>query len=201
MRVGGSNLWYLGSVDRDGLDCEKNSLYENFLEVGALGRNAQPVDLLAVRGKKHLTKTEITTRKKQEAKLRSGIRTFRPSPQVKNDLIAHAMFKKLHKLYRSIEYVERLDENVINRYCLLHSEYTRLRDMRQDLMDQYTAADPVERLALTDRILELDKRIEKKMDLLVKLEDRLFLNPTARIKNVPKKTEKEPDDPNADLFD
>lgn len=166
-----------------------------------MGRNAQPIDLLAAKGKKHLTKAEIAKRKNQEKKLKSGVSTFKPSAQVKKDMVAHAMFKQLQKLYKSITFVEGLDENIINRYCLLHAEYVKLRDIRQELTDRYVDADSVERLALTDRLLEVDKRIEKKMDLLLKLEDRLFLNPTARIKNVPKPAEKPPEDPNADLFD
>ncbi len=91
---------------------------------------------------------------------------------------------------------------MINRYCLLHSEYIRLRDTRQVLSDQSINSSMAEKVLLTDKILEMDKRLEKKMDLLLKLEDRrLFLNPTARIKNVPKNAYKELEDPNADLFD
>lgn len=166
------------------------------------GRPAKPVQLHLLSGnKRHLTKNEIAARTKQEAKLRSGTKKYQPSVQVKNDEIAHGMFKKLRKLYSSIEFVEGLDENIINRYCLLHSEYVRLRDMRQDLSTQFIEFESAEeRLSLMDRILKLDKRIDKKMDLLLKLEDRLFLNPVARIKNVPKKPVEE-DDPNADLFD
>ncbi len=166
------------------------------------GRPAKPVQLhLANGNRRHLTKAEIATRKTQENKLRSGTRAFKPGPQVKNDMAALTMFKKLQKLYKSIDYVEGLDENVINRYCLLHSEYVRLRDTRQTLTDQSINGSIEEKVLLTDKILEIDKRLEKKMDLLLKLEDRLFLNPTARIKNVPKKAHKEPHDPNADLFD
>ena len=166
------------------------------------GRPAKPIQLHLLNGnRRHLTKDEIAARKQQEAKLRSGAKTFKPSAQVKADLVAHAMFKKLQKLYRNIEYVEGLDENIINRYCLLHSEYVRLRDMRQELSERYLECETVEeRLSLTERILEVDKRIEKKTDLLLKLEDRLFLNPTARIKNVPKK-EPEPEDSFGAEFD
>jgi len=165
-----------------------------------LARPAKPVQLHLLNGnKRHLTKEEIAARQKQETKLNSGQKNYKPSPQVENDMVALAMFKKLKKLYRSIEYVEGLDENVINRYCLLHSEYSRMVDMRNDITSQYAQSrDPVERLSLADRILEIDKRVEKKMDLLVKLEDRLFLNPTARIKNVPKQENKKPADPLAD---
>ncbi len=52
------------------------------------------------------------------------------------------------KLYKSIDYVEGLDENVINRYCLLHSEYVRLRDTRQLLRDQSINSSPEEKIFL-----------------------------------------------------
>ena len=42
-------------------------------------------------------------------------------------------------------------------------------------------------------LLALDKAINAKMDALVKMEDRLFLNPVAKIKNVPKTPEKKLD--------
>lgn len=153
------------------------------------GRPAKPVQLHLLNGnKRHLTKEEIAARQRQEAKTRSGIKIYKPSSQVENDPVAHAMFKKLKKLYKSIEFVEGLDENIINRYCLLHSEYVQIRDVRQGLSAKYEELDAIEeKLRLSEHLSELDKRLDKKMDLLLKLEDRLFLNPTARVKNVPKK--------------
>ena len=35
--------------------------------------------------------------------------------------------------------------------------------------------------------LQLDNAINKKMDMLIKMEDRLFLTPLAKVKNIPKK--------------
>jgi phage terminase small subunit len=167
------------------------------------GRPAKPIQLHVLNGnKRHLTKEEIDARQKQEQKLRSSKKDYKANAQVKDDPVALAMFKKLAKLYKSIEYVEGLDENVINRYCLLHSEYLSLRTMRQQLLDVLNEmVDPLQRFQVMDKITECDRRLDKKYDLLVKLEDRLFLNPTSRVKNVPKKEPKEKDDPNADLFD
>lgn len=159
------------------------------------GRHAKPLQLHLLNGnKRHLTKEEIAEREEQESKLRSKVKTYKPNPMVKKDAVANAMFKKLKKLYESIEYVEGLDENVINRYCLLHAEYIRLIEMRQELEERYTETEFEKKIMIADRITDADSQINKKMDLLLKLEDRLFLNPTARIKNVPKKKEdpKEP---------
>lgn len=164
------------------------------------GRNAKPIYLhLANGNKRHLTNREIEDRKKHEAKLKSGVKSFQPSQQVKDDAVALSMFRKVKRLYKNIEYVEGLDENIINRYCLLHSEYVNLRDMRQGLVDRCSQIeDLAEKIAMADTLSEIDRRLEKKMDMLLKLEDRLFLNPTARLKNVPKKEDKPPRDPLVD---
>ena len=49
-------------------------------------------------------------------------------------------------------------------------------------------------------ILAVEAAINKKMDMMLKMEDRLFLNPLAKVKNVPKKPAKEEVKKNADLF-
>ena len=49
-------------------------------------------------------------------------------------------------------------------------------------------------------VLTFDSALNKKMDMLIKMEDRLFLSPLAKLKNIPKR-EKPVKDPNAELFD
>ena len=165
------------------------------------GRPAKPVQLHLLNGnKRHLTKEEITERQKQEASLRSGTKGYKPSDQVKVDPVALAMFKKLKKLYKEIVFVEGLDENIINRYCQVYSENVALSGIRLKLTELYAVSEIVEQLALADKILEVDKQIEKKRNMLLKIEDRLFLNPTARIKNVPPKQKPQEVDPNAHMF-
>ncbi len=46
-------------------------------------------------------------------------------------------------------------------------------------------------LASIEGILKLETAINKKMDMLLKLQDRLFLNPLAKVKNVPKPKKEE----------
>lgn len=172
------------------------------------GRKAKPIELHLINGnKRHLTKKEIEDRKKQESKLKSGTKKFKASPQVKNDPVASAVFKKLQKLYKKIEFVEGLDEQIINRYCILNSEIASLTKMSKEaeegiaLLQEEFENGNIDILTLVDRkgrfagiMFESDKSIMKKRDMLIKLEDRLFLNPVARIKNVPKK-EPEKKDP------
>jgi len=156
-----------------------------------MARPAKPIELHLLNGnKRHLTQQEIADRQQQEAKLKSGARTYKPSQQVKQDKNAIAMFRKLQRLYKRIDYVESLDENIINRYCLVHAEYIGLVEERKALQVKIDSTDDVMViLTMMDTVISIDKGIYKKMDMLMKLEDRLFLNPTARIKNVPRKEE------------
>lgn len=167
------------------------------------GRPAKPIDLhLANGNRRHLTKEEIVSRKEQEGKLKSGVKTFKASNQVMQDPAALNMFKKLKKLYKNIEYVEGLDENIINRYCLLCSQEEQTLDYIALLNDELdNAKEFEERLEIYGKIEKANSILSKIRDMLLKLEDRLLLNPTARIKNVPKKEKPKAGDPNADLFD
>ena len=130
------------------------------------GRPSKPVQLLKIEGKSHRTKKELEHREKAEKSLYTGT-TFKESPAVRADPVAHREFLRLKKLYKNIQFVDGLDEQMINRYCLLISQ-------EQKLME-------------SDDFLALHKTRE----MILKLEDRLFLNPTARIKAIPKKPPEE----------
>ena len=154
-----------------------------------MGRNAKPIGVLTLDGKKHLVKKEIEQRKVFEKSMQSGIKTFEPSEQVSNNPEALNMFNKLKALYKDITYVDGLDENIINRYCLIYSETTILQTILNILTKSIKKANFVERLEISNRIINTIKAIQSSREMLLKLEDRLLLNPTARIKNIPKKIE------------
>lgn len=166
------------------------------------GRPAQPIQLHLAKGNvRRLTKEEIATRQAQEEKLRTGNKRLTQTPEVKANPIARKMFNKLKKLYKDIEYVEALDDNIINRYCLVYAEHAELSEFRQAIVEKVREADTASKIAMLDKLTTLDRQQEKKRDMLIKLEDRLFLNPTARVKNVPKKVKEQEKDPNEHLFD
>lgn len=134
------------------------------------GRPSKPVQLIKLEGNKdRRTKKELEFREKSEKALRTGSK-FKESPAVKSDPIAHKEFLRLKKLYKDIEYVEGLDERMINRYCLLISQEQRLVERNDP--DEF-------------------QMLYKTREMILKLEDRLFLNPTARIKAIPKKPPEE----------
>ena len=158
-----------------------------------MGRNAKNVALhLAEGNPNRLTKAEIERRK--EAEIKIGNKMILASDMVMADQVALQKFQHLKSIYKGIEFVGAADETLINRYCLTFSQYQQLLEFK------IKGKNGRKKLTL-DEVLKLDSRIDKKQELLVKMEDRLFLNPVARLKNVPKKEKKKPTNPMEKEFD
>jgi phage terminase small subunit len=137
------------------------------------GRPSKPVQLIKLEGNKdHRTKKELDFREKAEKALYTGTK-FKESPAVKSDPVAHKEFLRLKKLYKDIEYIDGLDEQIINRYCLLVSQEHQLNEM-------------IRNAESNEEKIGLFQEVNKTRVMLLKLEDRLFLNPTARVKAIPK---------------
>ncbi len=188
------------------------------------GRNAQPIDILTAKGKKHLTKKEIEHRKKSEKKFGSD-KLVCPM-YVKTDTIAYKKWRDLISEYNrakagGIDLIRSSDAGILAMYCKTFSEYQillkahqRVSEIHYDCDDLNEAIDgtyydgeseedkalfsykvkkQLRDLFAINGILAIETAINKKMDMLLKMEDRLFLNPLAKVKNVPKKQEKEVD--------
>jgi phage terminase small subunit len=186
-----------------GLSVNKNP----FMKISGartVGRNGQPIDILIAKGKKHLTKGEIETRKKSELKL--GINKLRCPSFMKNDVAAYAKWKEINKVYKDVDFVSSGDTGLLARYCMTFSEYQRMLIQRSRIdnfevnykqLEQHFDAELLEGLDTFfkfEPVMQLENAINKKMDMLIKMEDRLFLNPLAKVKNIPK-TEPEKKDP------
>lgn len=181
-----------------------------------VGRNAKPIDLIMADGnKRHLTKAEIEHRKNTE--IRFGNDKLVCPKHIKNDKIAYAKWKELIRLYKDFDFVASGDIGMLGRYCMAYSEYMDLLERRTMVCQLMPKVDDDENEIIEDQldagnvhpkriqkmiekyeyilsiggIISLDKAINAKMDALVKMEDRLFLNPLAKIKNVPKKPPEE----------
>lgn len=156
-----------------------------------MGRNAKPIALHIAQGNPNrLTKAEIEARKKSEIKL--GEQKFKCPQFIKDDVIAYKKWKELIKEYKiaaenGIELLTSSDIGLLARYCKTFSEYERLLQRKNYEME-------------LNEILALETAINKKMDMLIKMEDRLFLNPLAKVKNVPKKEPQKEKDPLAEKF-
>lgn len=153
-------------------------------------RPSKPVDLILLEKKSHRTKAELEHRRKGEEALYTG-ESFMESAQVRADPIAHKEFLRLKRLYKNISYVDALDQQVINRYCLEVSALTRLEQTVSALYVELDNAENYEaRIRIYSLINDTTTKTNKAKEMLLKYEDRLFLNPTARIKSIPKNPEK-----------
>ena len=179
-----------------------------------VGRNAKPIDLIMADGnKRHLTKAEIEHRKNTE--IRFGNDKLVCPKHIKNNKNAYAKWKELIRLYKDFNFVASGDVGMLGRYCMAYSEYLDLIERRaiinqlsinieehyyieKELKDEGVPEKQIEKMIekyefilSIGGLIALDKAINAKMDALVKMEDRLFLNPLAKIKNVPKKPPEE----------
>lgn len=181
--------------------------------------NALPINVLQMRGTKHLTKAEVEHRQKNE--IRFGGEELKPNEQVKSDPLALQTFTELAKLYEGQNFVSSADLGAINEYCLTYSELRELTKVQKRVnnidideihaQEAYIAEvlgvkpvgaraiaklfEKLDFLVSVQGYLKIDTQINKKRDLLIKLSDRLFLNPLAKVKNVGKQPEKRPEDP------
>lgn len=181
------------------------------------GRHAKPIQLHMQNGnKRHLTKAEIDHRQKTEIRL--GDKKMKCPDFVKNDVQAYKKWKELIKLYADIEFVSSGDVGMLARYCVTFSQYLKLLERLKRVKEIAEEPDEVEGLVLsmdeltarvqhqlldmvsTDGVLRIEKAVNQKLDILLKMEDRLFLNPVAKVKNIPKQEAKGESDPNADMF-
>jgi hypothetical protein len=58
-----------------------------------------------------------------------------------------------------------------------------------------------ERISIYNAITGIQRDINKVQDMLLKMEDRMFLNPAARIKSIPKKEKEKPKNMMEEEFD
>lgn len=150
------------------------------------GRPSKPTNLIEFEKKSHRTKAEIEHRKENEKAMYTGF-GFKESDSVKKDIIAHKTFLFLKKLYNKIEFIDGLDEFIINRYCVLISECNQIETIISDIQKAIEQCEEVEpRLSLYGSYIKANAQLYKHREMSLKLEDRLLLNPASRIRAVPK---------------
>lgn len=155
-----------------------------------MGRNAIPTGLHIANGNPNrLTKAEIERRKNAEIKISN--KTFKASDDVMMDERALKEFKRLKKLYKEIEFVAALDEYIINQYCLSVSELDDLVQVLSFARRLMKSDEQSEKEKGISMFMEIDVEVRMKRQEIVRLSDRLYLNPVARTKNVPKVTKEE----------
>lgn len=147
------------------------------------GRNAKPINILEFEGKKHLTKSEKEARRAAEIKI--GDNNFICPDYIRSDPMALSKWKELIKLFsipEAKDLITSWDSDAIAMYCQTFSEERTLIDLRAR--------------AKTDRArIKYTNQLLKTRDMRIKLSNNLFLNPLAKIKNVPKSTKPKEEDP------
>ncbi|MHA7580410.1 P27 family phage terminase small subunit [Paenibacillus barcinonensis] len=181
-----------------------------------MGRNAKPVSLhLAAGNPNRLTREQIKARQEGEIKLgKAELDKLKPPAFVKNDPIAFTHWKQCMKEYKAaaaqdIELISSSDVGLLAMYCKTYSEYERLQKSYQTIdkvaydsedLDEYIEESEdfnmkvkkqLRSMIAVDGLLRIETAINKKMDMLLKMQDRLFLNPLSKVKNVPKPKAKE----------
>lgn len=156
-------------------------------------RQSQPTQLIKLEGNKNKkTKSEIEHREKMEQAVYTGI-NFRESPSVKSDPVAHKEFLRLRKLYKHIQFVDGLDQEAINRYCLMVSQEKQLQNQFDTIIKEIEKTDGLMRkLELYEFMNKATTKLNQTRDAILKLEDRLFLNPAGRLRAIPKKPQEKP---------
>ncbi len=173
------------------------------------GRPTKPLALV----KGHRTKAEKEVRQKAENSLISGI-TFKEWPDVKNNLTAHKEFLRLKKVLKSINKDDALHENIINRYCLLHSECEEFKKLKHQCNDELAElhearadgdiefADYMDKKEkIHSRFLALDKKIMDKRKMMLDIEKENIMTIQSALRSIPKKAEdEEAEDPMAKIL-
>lgn len=176
----------------------------------------KPINLHLHDPKKHLSKEDKQDR--ADAEVTMGSVSFSASGVVKKSKAAFRKWKEITKIYREsgLYLVSSTDNGVLARYCLMYAEYEKLVEQRQLISDleypdeidevlvitdaEYTRArakrlwDIMEYFTSLDGVLKLDKAINAKAKSILDIEDRIYLNPAAKVKTLPiKRKPKEKD--------
>lgn len=155
-----------------------------------MGRPSKPTALILG----HRTKAELEYRESVEKTLYTG-ENFTEWPQTKSDPVAHKEFLRLKRLFSKIQYVDALDQQIINRYCLETSELIKTSERVERLHNELESADEAEqRLKIYALINQTLSAQHKSKELLLKYESKLLLNPADRMNKVPKAPPQEESD-------
>lgn len=89
------------------------------------GRKRQPVDLVAARGKKHLTKDEIASRKSAEVKIPEHLKHVSPPDFISGNGELCAAFERYARMIRDVmpDNFCQLDADFLADYVVFRSEY------------------------------------------------------------------------------
>ena len=161
-------------------------------------RAGKAVKLLKLEGKSNKTKAELNFRQEQEDTLLTG-EEMKAWSEVWQDPVARKEFNRLRKLLRVINKCDALYENVINRYCLLHSECFGIEDRigrltkEQDLLTKSFEDEKLEandyfkmQSNLGRQMLSWDGKLMEKRRMMLQMDKENLMTILASMRAVPK---------------
>jgi len=185
---------------------------------------AKPLALIDFTGKSHHITKKIRE-ERAETEITMGDHKFFASMAIKKNPDAHLKWLELTEFFvdHDIKFVTTSDNDIIEMFCFAYSEYIELLEHRRAIkaivppaeekiseisteLEQYFGSSEIKGvmskinfLLTVQGDLVLDKAINAKIELMLKLSDRLFLNPLSKIRSIPSRKAKEAD-PNKELF-
>ena len=168
-------------------------------------------------------KSKADLDKLEDAEITIGEFVFVPVSEVKTHKKSLAKWREITKIYKAAEdqlgtYISSSDNGILNRYCVLYGEYLDLVTKRRELNsfelppedqvaamlmchEEYNAYRArklwgiMEYMTSLNALLKLDGAIDRKAKAILDLEDRIFLNPAAKVRTLPIKKKKPKKDP------
>lgn len=136
---------------------------------------------------KHMSKRAKTERATAEKSLLTG-ENFTESAQVKSDPVAHREYMRLKRLYEKIDFVDALDKDIINDYCMERANLEQLTNILIQMRNKCEETDDLDqKMTVFGELQKVSVEIRKCREVLLKMQDRLFLNPAGRLRAIPKK--------------
>ena len=145
-----------------------------------MARPREPVDLVVLKGKKHLTKAEIEERKSKEVKAPSD--KIRAPSYLPKDL--RRDFKRLSDELIRVEIMSNLDIDALARYLITHKEWLKNAQILNDLSPVETIEDEKgnEVVVPSGLYVELSKNKDRLLKMCRALASDLGLTITSRCK-------------------
>jgi len=168
----------------------------------------KPLQLHVVEGKKHLSEQEKN--EYGESEITMGEIKFTPSAEVKSNKDALKKWREITKIYTEsgLVLVSSTDNGILARYCLEYADYLELVRERNTLKRYQLPKDDedelfadtdaeyrrararrlwgiMDYLTCLDGRLKLNDKINRKLKTILDIEDRIFLNPAAKVRTLP----------------
>ena len=178
-----------------------------------MSRPPKPVSVLKGEGKSHRTKKELRQRESAEQALLTGV-NIKESAAVKNNVVAHAEFKRVLTLLKKINKSDALYQTVINRYCLMVAECDELEQRKvtllyaiadlqalfEETIDDYEEGDRLEFIVrfstemgkLNGLVVSIDKQLQTKRKMLLDIEKENVMTIASALRSIPKQSEDKP---------